>query len=83
MRICILEGPEDDCVRIETCYPNTIINIIKFIFLYLGGIVYRRILRQREDGQYGPKHVVAHLAIKYTNVTQLCLTTYSFQDFCV
>ena len=26
--ICILEGPEDDSVRIETCRPNTIINII-------------------------------------------------------
>jgi len=25
-----LEGPEDDTVRIETCRPNTIINIIKF-----------------------------------------------------
>ena len=32
------------------------------------------LLRQPEDGQYGPKHVVAHLAIKYTYVTQLCLT---------
>jgi len=29
-RICILEGPEDDSVRIETCFPNTVINIIKF-----------------------------------------------------
>ena len=25
-----LEGPEDDSKRIETCCPNTIINIIKF-----------------------------------------------------
>jgi len=25
-----LEGPEDDSIRIETCCPNTIINIIKF-----------------------------------------------------
>jgi hypothetical protein len=25
----ILEGPEDDSVRIETCCPNTIINTIK------------------------------------------------------
>jgi hypothetical protein len=24
----ILEGPEDDCIRIEACCPNTIINII-------------------------------------------------------
>ena len=24
-----LEGPEDDSIRIETCCPNTIINIIK------------------------------------------------------
>jgi len=23
----ILEGPEDDSIRIETCRPNTIINI--------------------------------------------------------
>jgi hypothetical protein len=30
VRICILEGPEDDSVRIETCCPNTIINIIQF-----------------------------------------------------
>ena len=26
-----LEGPEDDSIRIETCCPNTIINIIKFL----------------------------------------------------
>ena len=25
-----LEGPEDDSIRIETCCPNTILNIIKF-----------------------------------------------------
>jgi len=25
-----LEGPEDDSIRIETCCPNTIINIQKF-----------------------------------------------------
>jgi len=25
-----LEGPEDGSIRIETCYPNTIINIMKF-----------------------------------------------------
>ena len=37
------------------------------------------ILRQPEDGQYGPKHVVVHLAIKYAYVTQLCLTIYNFQ----
>ena len=36
-------------------------------------------LRQPEDGQYGLKHVAVHLAIKYTYVTQLCLTIYSFQ----
>ena len=24
------EGPEDDSIRIETCCPNTIINILKF-----------------------------------------------------
>jgi len=29
--------------------------------------------------QYRPKHVVVHLAIKYTYVTQLCLTIYNFQ----
>jgi len=29
-RICILEGPEDDSIKIETCCLNTIINIIKF-----------------------------------------------------
>jgi hypothetical protein len=28
------------------------------------------ILRQPEDGQYGSKHVVVHLAIKYIYVTQ-------------
>ena len=26
----LLEGPEDDSVRIETCCPNTIINIMRF-----------------------------------------------------
>jgi len=30
VRICILEGPEDDSIRIETCCPNTIINVIQF-----------------------------------------------------
>ena len=29
--ICILEGLEDDSMRIQTCCPNTIINIIKFL----------------------------------------------------
>jgi len=28
--IHILEGSEDNSIRIETCCPNTIINIIKF-----------------------------------------------------
>jgi hypothetical protein len=28
-----LEGPEDDSIRIETCRPNTVINIIKFCFV--------------------------------------------------
>ena len=32
--MCILEGPEDDSVRIETCCPSTIINIIKFFFVF-------------------------------------------------
>ena len=27
---CVLEGPEYDSIRIETCCPNTIINKIKF-----------------------------------------------------
>ena len=40
-------------------------------------VVWRPVLlRQPEDGQYRPKHVVVHLAIKYT---QLCLTIYNFQ----
>jgi len=30
-----LEGSEDDCIRIETCCPNTIINIIKFCCVWL------------------------------------------------
>ena len=28
--VSILKGLEDDSLRIETCCPNTIINIIKF-----------------------------------------------------
>ena len=28
LKMRILEGPEDDSIRIETCCPNTIINII-------------------------------------------------------
>jgi len=36
---------------------------------------------QPENGQYGPKHVGVHLAIKYTYVTQLCLTIYNFQPY--
>jgi len=35
VRICILEGPEDDSVRIETCCPNTIINIRNKVLLCL------------------------------------------------
>jgi len=31
---CILEGPEDDPIRIETCCPNTIINIIKSFVVF-------------------------------------------------
>ena len=31
----ILEGPEDDSIRIETCCYNTIINIIKFCCVWL------------------------------------------------
>ena len=30
VRICILEGPVDDSIRIETYCPNAIINIMKF-----------------------------------------------------
>ena len=30
-----LEGPEDDSIRIETCCPNTIINIIKLFCVWL------------------------------------------------
>jgi len=30
-----LEGPEEDSIRIETCYPNIIINIIKFCCVWL------------------------------------------------
>ena len=33
LSICIPEGPEDDSIRIETCYPNTIINIIMFCYV--------------------------------------------------
>ena len=34
--ICILEGPEDDSIRIETCCPNTIIiNNIDFFDVLL------------------------------------------------
>ena len=32
--ICLLEGPEDDSIRIETCCPNTIINIINYELIY-------------------------------------------------
>ena len=38
-------------------------------------------LRQPEHGQYRPKHVVHYTVIKYTYVTQLCLTTYHFPSF--
>jgi len=31
--ICFLEGPEDDSIRIETCCPNTTINVIKFCYV--------------------------------------------------
>jgi len=33
VRICILVGPEDDSIRIETSCPNTIIRIIKFCYV--------------------------------------------------
>jgi len=33
LRICILEGPEDDPVRVETCCPKQYRNIIRvFVF---------------------------------------------------
>ena len=32
---CILEGPEDDFIGIETCCPNTIINNKILLFLIL------------------------------------------------
>ena len=35
VRICSVEGPEGDFIRIETCCPNTIINIIKFCCVWL------------------------------------------------
>ena len=35
VRICILEGPEVDSTRIETCCPNTIMNIITFCCVWL------------------------------------------------
>ena len=31
-KVSTLEGPEDDSIRIETCRPNTVINIIRFSF---------------------------------------------------
>jgi len=34
IRICVLEGPKDDSIRIETCCLNAIINIIKFFFVF-------------------------------------------------
>ena len=35
VRVCILEGPEDDSTRIEIFCPNTILNIIKFFCVWL------------------------------------------------
>jgi hypothetical protein len=35
VRICFLEGPEVDSIRIETCCPRTIINIIKLCCVWL------------------------------------------------
>jgi len=35
VRICILEGPEDGSIRIETCCPNAISSIIKFCCVWL------------------------------------------------
>jgi len=35
VRICILEGSEDESIRIETCCPNKIINITKFTFIFI------------------------------------------------
>ena len=35
-KLCVnVEGPEDDCITIETCCPNTIINIIKLCCVWL------------------------------------------------
>ena len=37
-----LEGPEDDSIRIETCCPNTIIDILKFCYVeYIIVYLYR------------------------------------------
>ena len=63
-RPCTLEGPEDDSIRIETCCPNTIINIIKFccvwlihhcIFIYVSSLGFRCFsIWRRVSGQSNP-----------------------------
>ena len=40
VRFCILEGPEDDSIRIEIYCPNTIINIIKFFLCVTDTLFY-------------------------------------------
>ena len=44
VRICILEGPEDDSIRIETCRPNTIINIIQFLLCLIHHFIFIYVL---------------------------------------
>jgi len=72
----------------STCsftFVNKKITVCRDLYTTCARIAYSEILsqvslRHPEDGQYGPKNLVVHLATKYTYVTQLCSTIHSFQD---
>ena len=67
VRICILEGPEDDSIRIETCCPNTIINTIKVLlcltdtslYIYIHGSVHREsnLITVQHDATYSVYYI--------------------------
>ena len=51
-------GPEDDSIRIETCCPNTIINIIKFLLCLTDTLLCIYIERNIVTGDWRKCHVM-------------------------
>jgi len=58
VRICILEGPEDDSIRIETCCPNNkVLLCLTDTSLY---IYVSTVLRRPDDGSSVIRNMLEH-----------------------